>query len=174
MRQVTAFIFSIALGFASFLPAAAQEEGTCAHPILVGGGGGSVQIALDTRLYANHQEPDSACSGLTLTGPDVVLGFGGAAIDGQVTWTADFNAILYWTQGECDFSSCVDTSTTGTLQYYCNYEPISSGHPATWKTPYIAVDGIDGAAGIITLTFTYGVNVPALPQTWGRLKSTCR
>jgi hypothetical protein len=41
----------------------------------------------------------------------------------------------------------------------------------TWDYLAIIVDGLNGAAGQIHLTFDYGLEVPVCEDSWGRVKS---
>jgi hypothetical protein len=177
MRHIPAVGCGISLILGLAAGAGAQGDGTCEHPLQIEPRQITLDtrhITLDTRLYANHQDPDSGCAGVSATGPDVVLAFAGAPAAGTVTWTADFPAILYYQMGECDFSTCAGASTSGSLDFDCDYEHADQYGPARWKTPYIVVDGIDGGAGVIQLDVDYGIAIPTLQQDWGLIKRMYR
>jgi len=172
MRMQTALIVGILLGACWTIQAAAQEEGTCEHPLSFLQ---PTTVTLDTRLYTDLQHPAGGCAGHQATGPDVVIDFENLPADGTVTWEADFPAILYVDWDTCDFSSCWFSSTGGTLDFWCGYEPVSPYNAsASWHHVYIVVDGIDGAAGLITLHLEFSLNVPASSDTWGRVKNIYR
>lgn len=178
MRVVTIVLTSLVLMLSSIaLSAAAQQDGTCEHPMLVPEPpreGDPMSVTFDTRLFTNHEEAGSGCDSLVLTGPEIFLAFGACAA-GTVSWTADFDAVVYTLKSECGTPGCADVSTDGQLGFDAGYvAPDDFGHGASCGTLFVVVDGINGAAGLITLTFEYGYGVPTLSWSWGRLKGQYR
>jgi hypothetical protein len=126
---------------------------------------------IDTRLGTNLE--NNACVDSLATGPEVVFMMAGPA-DGQVTWKADFDAVVYFRRNvddECD-SPCRGSSTTGTLEFDSGYH--WEGEEIVWGLPFIIVDGLNGASGTISLVFDYGWNVPVNETSWGAIKSNYR
>jgi hypothetical protein len=146
-------------------PASGQNTGTCDSPLHVGDEGYH-EITLDTRLGSNNENND--CVDSLATGPDIVLDFEGMPAGGTVTWTADFDAVVYYRRGTCD-SRCRSSSRTGQLGFDANWR--WEGDHATWDPPYIIVDGVNGAAGSITLIFDFTTANPTTSQSWGRIKN---
>lgn len=150
-------------------PAPGQNTGTCEFPLDVGDAGHH-EITLDTRLGANNENND--CVDSLATGPDIVLDFEGMPVGGGVTWTADFDAVVYYRKGTCH-SRCASSSRTGDLIFSADWRWVrdETGYHVTWDPVYIIVDGVNGAAGSINLSINFSIAVPTTSQSWGRIKS---
>lgn len=156
-------------------PACAQGEGTCDNPIIISyeGNDDPITIQLDTRSSSNNE--NDACVDSLATGPDLVLSTCGDCIHGLVTWTADFDAVVYYRADEtqkCD-ARCLDHSTTGSLEFTAPWIWVNNN--GIFGRPYIIVDGLNGAAGSITLTVTdLWVVDPVYERSWGYIKGRYR
>lgn len=155
----------------------AQVEGTCASPMHVDFDGGVGEIHLDTRNFTNL-ENTAECGDTLATGPDVVLDFRGGFVAGVVTWEADFPAVLYLRSPRsptCD-APCVEVSTGGSLKFNSGYwwEGLPPDDHPVGNYVYLIVDGLNGAAGLITLHFDYTYHTPTHVNSWGRIKSNYR
>jgi hypothetical protein len=167
----------LAAVIAVLLPTAtlAQNQGTCSDPIDASAFGDATPLVLtlDTRIMENEQESQCADTPPT-TGPDIVLDFRGGPAGGTITWEADFDAIVYYRRGTCD-SPCAGSSTSGTLDFDCDYGLRFDGTWFIgWDPPFLIVDGLNGASGTITVTITGSLATPTLQMSWGSVKDGFR
>lgn len=165
MQHLRSLLAVVMLSPTLVAQAAAQRVGTCESPMDAPEPG--IALTLDTRSFQNN-ETGGACTDSLATGPEAVLSFSGTPAVGGVTWSADFDAVVYYRKGGCDFAECSGASSDGYLAYD------SDPHWRDWDTPYIVVDGLNGSSGTITLTFDYGAAMPTIGRSWGRVKSTYR
>ena len=132
---------------------------------------GEFDITLDTRTASNNL--NDACADSLATGPEIIIDFGGGAYGGTVTWVADFDAVVYHRRDRCD-GPCAASSTSGRLEFSSGWHWDYSQDQAVWSPPYLVVDGIDGAAGTITLSFFVTTANPTNEASWGQVKSLYR
>jgi hypothetical protein len=155
------------------IPSAAQlADGTCDSPIDLSDSTDVAEFTFDTTTRSNNE---LGCEDAPATGPDVVLWFNGLPVQGFVTWTADFDAVVYYRRENCE-SMCVSSSRNGTLEFSSNYrwESHDGDLEVMWESPFIIVDGVAGAAGVISVTINYGVDSPTLKRSWGNVKNSYR
>lgn len=153
----------------------AQIPGTCEAPIFVNApsGSGPTEFDLDTGLWANLENGE--CADSLATGPDVVFDFDGMSAIGEVRWVAEFPAVVYVRRDSCDAVRC-QASTSGSLGFDCGWrwEGPPGDETVTWDYLAIIVDGLNGAAGHIHLTFDFFLEIPVCEDSWGRIKRRFR
>lgn len=162
------------LSIAGAVPASAQGDGTCANPMIIPfTEGGTSQFQIDTSLSSNNE--NNACVDSLATGPDIVLSHAVSCVYGVITWSADFDAVVYYRRNDDDscHAPCFAASTTGHLEFDSNWRMEHDG--VECERPFIVVDGLNGAAGTITVTFSeQGTETPVLDWSWGEVKSRYR
>ncbi|MEZ4651019.1 MAG: hypothetical protein R3E97_19980 [Candidatus Eisenbacteria bacterium] len=169
MNRFVAMAWAILLGSAG--AAAANSGQDCSDPILLNEMPEYFVFGLDTTEWENSIEREASCFEGVTSGPDVVLQVLGE-VAGEVIWTADFDAVVYVVADSC-MAACDNggSGTSGWATFDTGYSgPDGTGH-THYRSPYIVVDGIDGAAGTIVLQVYWGYHNPTVEMSWGQAKS---